>query len=407
MDNKTDSYGFVLKFIHWATALLILGLLFVGFYMTTLPFGDSKLQIYMLHKSFGLLVLLLVVFRVFWKFLTPKVKHLETHKSWERVLARLTHIFLYFALFAMPLSGWIMSSAGEFPVSFFGLPVPALTGKNHDVFESSQEFHEILALVLILFIFLHMAGAFKHHFIDRDATLQRMTRPSLGLVSGALLALIFGGLWLLPVSQVVLQVEEDQGHYDEAGEDLRDKREAVAVPDERKLDSDEWRILSDKSRLAFSATQYGQAFEGTFAFDGSIVFDPDHLDRSLADISIDISSIKTGSDDRDVQAKSAEWFDVEKFPKSRFVTETFESTGANHYMATGKLTIRDVTLPVSFPFSLVIEKKEHGERGAQMRAELTLKRLDFGVGQGQWKGTETIGDGVKISILVYAELQKD
>lgn len=76
MDNKTDSYGFVLKFIHWATALLILGLLFVGFYMTTLPFGDSKLQIYMLHKSFGLLVLLLVVFRVFWKFLTPKVKHL-------------------------------------------------------------------------------------------------------------------------------------------------------------------------------------------------------------------------------------------------------------------------------------------------------------------------------------------
>ena len=97
MDNKTDSYGFVLKFIHWATALLILGLLFVGFYMTTLPFGDSKLQIYMLHKSFGLLVLLLVVFRVFWKFLTPKVKHLETHKSWERVLARLTHIFLYFA----------------------------------------------------------------------------------------------------------------------------------------------------------------------------------------------------------------------------------------------------------------------------------------------------------------------
>jgi cytochrome b561/polyisoprenoid-binding protein YceI len=407
MDNKTDSYGFVLKFIHWATALLILGLLFVGFYMTTLPFGDSKLQIYMLHKSFGLLVLLLVVVRIFWKFLTPKVKHLETHKSWERLLARLTHIFLYFALFAMPLSGWIMSSAGEFPVSFFGLPVPALTGKDHDVFESSQEFHELVALVLIVFIFLHMAGAFKHHFIDRDATLQRMTRPSLGLVSGALLAVIFGGLWLLPVSQVVLQVKEDQGHYDEAGEDLRDRRGDESATPDLKLDSDEWRILPEQSRLAFTATQYGQAFEGTFTFDGRIVFDPDHLDRSLADISIDISSIKTGSDDRDGQAKSAEWFDVEKFPKARFVTETFESTGANQYAVTGKLTIRDVTLPVSFPFTLTIEKQEQGPRTAEMRAELTLNRLDFGVGQGQWKGTETIADAVKISLLVHAVRSKE
>jgi polyisoprenoid-binding protein YceI len=159
--------------------------------------------------------------------------------------------------------------------------------------------------------------------------------------------------------------------------------------------------------LAFTATQYGQAFEGTFTFDGRIVFDPDHLDRSLADISIDISSIKTGSDDRDGQAKSAEWFDVEKFPKARFVTETFESTGANQYAVTGKLTIRDVTLPVSFPFTLTIEKQEQGPRTAEMRAELTLNRLDFGVGQGQWKGTETIADAVKISLLVHAVRSKE
>lgn len=403
MDNKADSYGFVLKFIHWTTALLILGLLFAGFYMTVLPFGDTKLQIYMLHKSFGLLVLLLVVFRILWKFLTPKVKHLETHKSWERVLARLTHFFLYFALFAMPLSGWIMSSAGEFPVSFFGIPVPALTSKNHDIFEGSQEFHELLALALLVFVFLHMAGALKHHFIDRDATLQRMTRPSLGLVSGAVLAAVFGALWLLPVSQVVLQVKEDKGHYDEAGEDLRDKRADVQDVAESKLDSDEWRILPDQSRIAFTATQYGQPFEGTFGFNGTIVFDPDHLDRSLADISIDISSIKTGSDDRDAQAKSAEWFDTAKFPKARFVTEKFESTGANQYMAHGKLTIRDVTLAVSFPFSLTITKTAHGEREAEMHAELSLKRLDFGVGQGQWKSKETIGDDVKISLHVLAE----
>lgn len=406
MKREADSYPFVLKFIHWTTALLILGLLFVGFTMTAMPFSDDKLKLYMLHKSFGLLVLALVFVRVAAKLLTPKVKPLDTHKPWETFLAKITHIFLYFALFALPISGWIMSSAGEFPVSFFGLPVPSLMPKNHDVFESSRDFHEFLALAVLVLVFLHMAGAAKHHVIDRDLTMMRMMNSKNYNFLGAFAVLVLlGFVWLASAALVALDLADDKGLSEQAErvDDKADDHEDTA----KKLDSDAWAIVADQSRLAFEAVQYGQPFKGDFAFDGRIVFDPDHLDRSLADISIDIGSIKTGSDDRDAQAVSAEWFDAKAFPKARFVAEKFESTGANQFAAHGQLTIRDVTLPVSFPFTLTIEKKEHGERMAQMNAELTLNRLDFGVGSGQWKSTEAIGDAVKISISVQAVRAKD
>ncbi len=405
MKQETDSYPFVLKFIHWTTALLILGLLFVGFTMTAMPFSDDKLKLYMLHKSFGLLVLALVFVRVVAKLLSPKVKPLDTHKPWETFLAKITHVLLYFALFALPISGLIMSWAGEFPVSFFGLPVPSLMPKNHDVFERSRDFHEFLALGVLVLVFLHMAGAAKHHIIDRDLTMMRMMNSENYNFLGAFAVLaLLGSVWLASAALVALDLADDKGiseQVERADEGADDHEDTV-----KKLDSDEWAIVADQSSLAFEATQYGQAFKGGFAFDGRIVFDPDHLDRSLADISIDIASIKTGSDDRDKQAVSAEWFDVKAFPKARFVTEKFESTGANQFTAHGELTIRDVTLPVSFPFTLTIEKA-HGERTARMSAELTLNRLDFGVGSGQWKSTETIGDAVKISLSVHAVRKKD
>ncbi len=406
MDQESDSYGFIPRYIHWTTALLIMGLLFAGFIMTDLPFSDTKLKVYMLHKSFGLLVLGLVVFRILWKLSTPKIKPLGTHQAWEKVLAKITHVLLYFAMFALPLSGWVMSSAGEFPVSFFGLPVPALMAKNPEAFEAARNAHELLAIAIIIIVGLHLAGALKHHVIDRDRTMMRMMNSknynfagafAVGLLFAALLGVNF-----LLAARAMLTEEEESAIQASTQRPVAEVSVATSVDA-----ANQWSLIKKDSQLGFEATQYGQAFKGAFDFDGTIIFDPDHLDASSADISIDIASIKTGSDDRDAQAKSGEWFDVEKFPKARFVTEKFQSTGANQYNAQGKLTIRDVTLPVSFPFSLKIEDQENGQRLAQMNAELTLNRLDFGVGQGQWKSTETIGNSVKLSLSVHATRPKN
>lgn len=399
--EQLDSYHVFSKIIHWVTALLILGLLFIGFYMSSLAFSEDKLSLYGWHKSFGLLVLMLAGVRVVWHVVKRKPKPLSTHKKWEHTIARLAHIFLYLALFIMPLSGWVMSSAGDFTVKFFGLNVPDLTQKNEALFNTSREIHEILAYTLLLIVGLHMVGALKHHFIDQDVTLRRITVPDLGFVGGMILTIFVFALYL---SGGIYAVKHLKVQYFKSvsDTDVHIHTHDAPVP---AISSElpEWHIDLERSSIGFEATQYGQGFEGSFKIArGKIFFDGTRLDQSKAHIEIDISSIKTGSDDRDVQAISTEWFDVETFPKAIFESHKFEKMSANHFVASGKLTLRGITVPVELPFILNIDEGDNGENTAHMTARLDLNRLDFGIGQGKWQSTDAIGGVVKLEISVVA-----
>ena len=119
-----NRYGLGAKFFHWSIALLIFGLILVGFYMKGLPYSPDKLQIYGLHKSFGLMVLWLASVRIVWRQFVKPPLALDTHKNWEKILAKITHIFLYIAMIGMPLTGWLMSSAGEYPCLLYTSPSP-------------------------------------------------------------------------------------------------------------------------------------------------------------------------------------------------------------------------------------------------------------------------------------------
>lgn len=190
------------KLFHWLIAILIFGLLLVGLYMGTMPNGPDKFQIYMLHKSFGLMVLWLAGLRILWRLYSKSPAPIPTQKPWEKLLAKLTHIFLYIAMFGMPLSGWVMSSAAEYPVSFFGLAMPDIVGKNADLASMAKEAHEIIAFLLIATIFLHTLGAFKHHIFDRDMTLNRMIPRFLNSIWPLVLmfVVILFGLGILRIS---------------------------------------------------------------------------------------------------------------------------------------------------------------------------------------------------------------
>src|SRR5262245_38190678 len=110
--------------------------------MTGLEFSPAKLNIYMLHKSFGILVLVLMIGRLSWRFISPRPDPLPTYKKWEDTLAKTVHFALYICLFIMPLDGWVMSSAGGFPATFFGLfSLPAVTAKNEQLFELTRNIH--------------------------------------------------------------------------------------------------------------------------------------------------------------------------------------------------------------------------------------------------------------------------
>ena len=95
--------------------------------------------------------------------------------AWQRLSAQWTHSLLYLLMIAMPVSGWMMSSAKGFPVVWFGvLPLPDLIEKNHDVGELLQEVHETLGVVLLTLLAVHVAAAIQHHVKDRDDVLSRM-----------------------------------------------------------------------------------------------------------------------------------------------------------------------------------------------------------------------------------------
>ena len=172
--NTTEAYGSVAKTFHWVIAVLMIGILAVGLYMTGMKLGPDKFKLYGLHKSFGITILTLATLRLLWRLTGKHPFPLPNHQTWEKILAKLTHGLLYAALFAMPLSGWIMSSATGFSVSFFGLfTLPDVVGPNDKLSHLANEFHEIAAWVVIGLIALHAAGALKHHLIDRDNTLRR------------------------------------------------------------------------------------------------------------------------------------------------------------------------------------------------------------------------------------------
>ncbi|MDP2031146.1 MAG: cytochrome b [Thiobacillus sp.] len=161
--------------LHWLVALLI----FVGFplgvYMSDLALSPTKLQLYSYHKWIGISVLLLAGARVAWR-LTHRPPPLPASVvRWQRQASALVHGLLYVLILAIPLSGWLMSSAKGFPVVWFGvLPLPDLVGKDKALGELLVEVHKTLNFTLLGLVILHVGAALQHHFIERQPFLQRM-----------------------------------------------------------------------------------------------------------------------------------------------------------------------------------------------------------------------------------------
>lgn len=161
----------------------------------------------------------------------------------------------------------------------------------------------------------------------------------------------------------------------------------------------EWAVNHGESRLGFVTSQSGAPVTGRFeSFTAAIRFSRDALADSRVEIVIDMASVTTGSDDRDKTIRSASLFHVEKYPRARFVADRFERTGEESYIARGELTIRDTTRPVELPFELAVRPhpEKNGVLVARTRGEITIKRLDYGVGQGQWRDTSMVPNEVTI-----------
>lgn len=172
--NTATRFGLVAIFLHWFVAVLIIGLLALGLYMVKLPISIEKLKLYGWHKEFGFLVLFLALFRLVWR-LTNQLPELVALPLLERIAARSMHWAFYCFMFAMPITGWLITSAAGLPASFFGLfTLPNLVGANGQNQMIFEWVHQWLGYALIAAIALHSAAALKHHFINKDDILRRM-----------------------------------------------------------------------------------------------------------------------------------------------------------------------------------------------------------------------------------------
>jgi polyisoprenoid-binding protein YceI len=151
------------------------------------------------------------------------------------------------------------------------------------------------------------------------------------------------------------------------------------------------------SLLRFSFEQAGATNNGRFkTFSANVTFAPDNLGASKIDVSVDVGSLDTGDQERDDTLKSADLFDVAKFPKARFVSSKISQTGAGRYEAQGKLTIRNVTKDVKLPITFQT-REEKGKQIGFLTGRTTIKRLEYGVGQGDWKSLEWVKDDVLVT----------
>jgi cytochrome b561 len=175
--NTELSYGTVAVLLHWAMALLLVALLATGMYMVALPdvgFDRVKITLILVHKTLGLSALAAVLARMVWRTTNALPALAAGLPEWQQVAARAVHLFFYALMLALPFSGWLMSSAGGYPVSFFGVELPDPVPANLAHFRLWIEVHRWLAYALALLLALHAGAALYHALVRRDDTLRKM-----------------------------------------------------------------------------------------------------------------------------------------------------------------------------------------------------------------------------------------
>jgi cytochrome b561 len=180
--NTHRRYGRAAIACHWALAALLAMLLALGWWMVRLPdagYDSRKIVLILVHKQLGLAALALAALRLAWRLLQPLPALAPSLPPGQQVAARFVHLCLYALMFALPLSGWLLSSAAGFAMSFLGLAsLPDLVPASEALFRQLAVVHRWLASGLVALVALHAGAALRHHFVLRDDTLSSMWRSS-------------------------------------------------------------------------------------------------------------------------------------------------------------------------------------------------------------------------------------
>lgn len=394
LSNTSTQYGAVTKTFHWLTALLILTLIPLGIYANWLPFDTSeqlaqKAWLFSLHKTLGVTMFFVALARILWALSQPKPGLLHADRKLESLAAETVHWLLYGSLLLVPLSGWVHHAAtdGFAPIWWpLGQNLPFVP-KSETLASTAAGLHIVFERVLAASILLHVAGALKHHIIDKDVTLRRML-PGRSAVN---LTAANHRVALPLVSAVViwgaaLFIGSTLGIYDK-------HTTAVAAAELEAVDSD-WTV--QEGTIEITVKQLGSDVTGSFAdWTAAISFDQTATEgpAGAVDVTISIGSLTLGSVTG--QALGADFFNAETFPTAQYTADIIRN--AEGYVAEGTLTIKDQSMPVTLPFTLDIV-----DGRATMQGATTLDRRTYGIGDSQ-TDESSLGFDVGVAITLTAQ----
>jgi cytochrome b561 len=176
LKNTETTYGAAAKGFHWLLFLMLTFSIVAGNFLASMPKGAEKLQAAGMHKSFGAVLLILILLRLVWRLINVTPNDPEGTPAIQSVMANALHWSLYVLMLAQPISGIMMSQAAGLPVSFFGLfEFPVFLDKNPSLAQFFRDIHGAVWILLILAVIGHIGAAIYHHFIKKDDVLKRMT----------------------------------------------------------------------------------------------------------------------------------------------------------------------------------------------------------------------------------------
>jgi cytochrome b561/polyisoprenoid-binding protein YceI len=389
LSNTPTRFGTVARSLHWLTALLILTAIPLGLYAQSLPYDTSaalaaKAQVFSLHKTLGVAAFFVALARILWALSQPRPVPLHPERRAETALADIVHWMLYISLLAVPLSGWIHHAAttGFAPILWpFGQDLP-LVPKSATVEHVAATMHWLFGKLLITSILLHVAGALKHHLIDRDATLRRMIS---GREAPAIPQTARHGV--VPVLAALLIYAGGAGLAAAlANLDSAPPANAASAPSS----TGNWQV-SDGT-LAFSIRQMGADVQGRFANWSAVIDFDEATGTGTVLVTLDMTSLTLGS--VTPQAIAPDFLDVAAHPNATF-SATIRPEGEG-FIAEGTLNLRGQEQPLTLPFTLAID----GET-ARMEGATTIDRLAFGIGQ-KYPDEATVGFNAAVTVSLTA-----
>jgi cytochrome b561/polyisoprenoid-binding protein YceI len=386
---STTAYSQVARYLHWIVAGLVALQFVLAQWAESLEESNNSLgQLAVLanHKSVGMTIFMLALLRLGWRLMHPAPPLVATMPVWQQKSAHIAHWLFYVLLFALPFSGWLMSSATAYSVSWFNqFTFPDLVAADPGTKEIFEIVHESLAKSLFVLGLGHIGAALWHHFRDHDDTLRRMLSPG---AIGLAVALLVAGIWQLTAGGR----QQAEVVKDVIGAD------SIVVSNQQMPVSTlpMWAIDYESSTIEFTAEQAGAPFTGIFSsWRADIQFDPEQLDNSVASVTIELASVDTKDTDRDETLAQAEWF---AGGTARFQASEFARLKANEYQATNAtLAFSGLAHPVVFTFS-----QQSFEDKDVLTGHARLDRLALGVGTGDWSDTTWVGGIVEVDIRVEA-----